>query len=107
MDERYKLPEEPVAFKGTLVKKYWGKNKNIVLWFLTDDGKRHLLSVKLVSQKTHKYYQQYTPLSARLSIDFKHQEIGSRWMIFTKKTNKGFIVIEQCVPIDVDASNNM
>ncbi|MCL2220816.1 MAG: hypothetical protein FWC20_00640 [Oscillospiraceae bacterium] len=38
MDRRYQQPEEPVNFTGTLVRKYWGKNNNIILWFLTDNG---------------------------------------------------------------------
>ena len=68
----YHFPAEPGECDATLTMKIWGKHKNLLCYFDTDEGERLLLCVWFSTADDRSYRPQNSDL------DLSYVEIGSR-----------------------------
>ena len=85
----YSLKNMPEEFTATIEYKVWGKSSNLLLYVVTDDGQRCLLSI-FRNRSNGKYTPRNLP-DFYLS-DVKIQP-GNRMKFFTKTGSKGNVSV--------------
>jgi hypothetical protein len=85
----YSLKNVPEEFTATIEYKVWGKSTNLLLYVVTDDGQKCLLSIF-----RNRSNAKYTP---RNIPDFDLSDVkiqpGNRIKIYTKTSSKGNVSV--------------